>query len=88
MTWVIFKMMGFYSHTEYHTSDGRIDLLVETPLYRYVIEFKLDGSAEEALKQIKEKDYPLQFALDEKKTFLIGVNFSKKTRTIEKYFFE
>ena len=85
MMWVVFKMLGFYSHAEYHTSDGRIDLLVETPQYRYVMEFKLDGTAEEALQQIKDKDYPLQFALDDKVTYLIGVNFSKETRTIDKY---
>lgn len=85
MMWVVFKMMGFYSHAEYHTSDGRIDLLVETPLYRYVMEFKLDGTAEEALEQIRQKDYPLQFRPDEKKTFLVGVNFSHATRTIERY---
>ncbi len=88
MMWVAFKMLGFYSHTEYHTSDGRIDLLVETPMYRYVMEFKLDGTAEEALKQIHEKDYPLQFSLDDKKTFLVGVNFSMETRTIDKYVIE
>ncbi len=88
MMWVAFKMIGFYSHTEYHTSDGRIDLLVETPQYRYVMEFKLDGTAEEALQQIKDKDYPLQFSLDDKKTFLVGVNFSMDTRTIDKYVIE
>ena len=88
MMWVVFKMMGFYSYTEYHTSDGRIDLLIETPLYRYVMEFKLDASAEEALQQIKSKDYPLQFHFDEKKTFLLGVNFSRSSRTIERYLIE
>ena len=85
MMWVVFKMMGFYSHTEYHTSDGRIDLLIEKPLYRYVMEFKLDGTAEEALKQIKSNNYSLQFQLDDKKTFLVGVNFSRESRTIENY---
>lgn len=85
MMWVVFKLMGFYSHTEYHTSDGRIDLLIETPLYRYVMEFKLDGTAEEALEQIKSKDYPLQFQFDDKQTFLMGVNFSRESRTIERY---
>ena len=85
MMWVVFKMMGFYSHTEYHTSVGRIDLLIETPLYRYVMEFKLDGTAEEALEQIRSKGYSLQFRLDEKKTFLVGVNFSRESRTIENY---
>ena len=85
MMWVVFKMMGFYSHTEYHTSDGRIDLLVETPLYRYLMEFKLDGTAEEALEQIQSKDYSFQFKFDNKTTYLVGVNFSRDTRTIDRY---
>ena len=97
LMWVVFKMMGFYSHTEYHTSDGRIDLLVETPQYRYIMEFKLDGTAEEALQQIKDKNYQLQFFGDalahsggqgESKTFIIGVNFSKETRTIDRWVIE
>ena len=97
MMWVVFKMMGFYSQTEYHTSDGRIDLLIETPQYRYIMEFKLDGTAEEALQQIKDKNYQLQFFGDslatsngrgESKTFIIGVNFSKETRTIDKWIIE
>ena len=95
MMWVVFKMMGFYSHTEYHTSDGRIDLLVETPQYRYIMEFKLDGTAEEALQQIKDKNYQLQFfgdslatKQDQGKTYIIGVNFSKETRTIDKWIIE
>ena len=97
MMWVVFKMMGFYSHTEYHTSDGRIDLLVETPQYRYIMEFKLDGTAEEALQQIKDKNYQLQFFGDSlaasngwggAKTYIIGVNFSKETRTIDKWIIE
>ena len=97
MMWVVFKMMGFYSHTEYHTSDGRIDLLVETPQYRYIMEFKLDGTAEEALQQIKDKNYQLQFFGDAlatresqggSKTYIIGVNFSKETRTIDRWIIE
>jgi len=98
MMWVVFKMMGFYSQTEYHTSDGRIDLLVETPQYRYIMEFKLDGTAEEALQQIKDKNYQLQFFGDtlnhsdshgdSKNTYIIGVNFSKETRTIDKWVIE
>ena len=97
MMWVVFKMMGFYSQTEYHTSDGRIDLLVETPQYRYIMEFKLDGTAEEALQQIKDKNYQLQFFGDTLatresqggvKTYIIGVNFSKETRTIDRWVIE
>ncbi len=88
MMWVVFKMMGFYSHTEYHTSNGRIDLLLETPQYRYIMEFKLDGTAEEALQQIKDKDYPLQFQQDYRQTYIIGVDFSKETHTIDKWVME
>ena len=97
MMWVVFKMMGFYSQTEYRTSDGRIDLLIETPQYRYIMEFKLDGTAEEALQQIKDKNYQLQFFGDSlatsngwggAKTYIIGVNFSKETRTIDRWLVE
>ena len=86
---IISRLMGFYTRAEYHTSRGRIDLLVESKDYRYVMEFKLDGTAEDALGQIKSKDYALPFTTDEtKKTFLIGMNFSKETRNIEKYVVE
>ena len=88
IVWVVFKMLGFYTQAEYHTSEGRIDLVIATSDYRYVMEFKLDGTAEEALQQIKSKDYSLPFAMDDKKTFLIGMNFNSETRNIEKYIIE
>ena len=85
IVWVVFKMLGFYTQAEYHTSEGRIDLLIATSDYRYVMEFKLDGSAEEALQQIKDKHYAIPFAMDDKQTYLIGMNFDNQTRNIEKY---
>lgn len=88
IVWVVFKMLGFYSRAEYHTSDGRIDLLIESLKFRYVIEFKLDGTAEEALQQISSKNYALPFLMDEKKTFKIGMNFDSATRNIEKWVIE
>lgn len=88
IVWIIFKLLGFYTQAEYHTSNGRIDLLVKTSDYIYVLEFKLDGTAEQALEQIKFKDYSLPFALDGRKVFLIGMNFSNKTRNIERWLIE
>ena len=88
IVWIIFKLLGFYTQAEYHTSSGRIDLLVKTDRYIYVMEFKLNGTAEEALKQIKAKDYPLPFEMDSRKAFCIGINFSDKTRNIEKWIIE
>lgn len=52
------------------------------------MEFKLDGTAEEALQQINDKHYALPFASDERKLFKIGVNFSAETRNIEKWVVE
>ncbi len=88
IVWVVFKMLGFYCQAEYHTSNGRIDLVISTPDYRYVMEFKLDGTAEEAMEQIKSKNYSLPFALDNKHTYLIGMNFDSATRNIERYIIE
>lgn len=88
IVWVVFKLMGFYTQPEYHTSDGRIDLLIKTPEYIYVMEFKLDGTAEEAMEQIKSKEYSLPFEMDGRKVFRIGMNFSNETRNIEKYLIE
>ena len=88
IVWVVFKMLGFHSQAEYHTSNGRIDLVISTPDYRYVMEFKLDGTAEEAMEQIKSKNYALPFSLDNKHTYLIGMNFDSATRNIERYIIE
>lgn len=85
---IVFKLVGFYTQVEYHTSEGRVDLVLQTDKFIYVMEFKLNGTAEEALQQINEKHYALPFASDERKLFKIGVNFSSETRNIEKWVVE
>ena len=85
---ILFRLAGFYIRAEYRTSRGRIDLLLESQDYRYVMELKLDKTAEEALSQIKTKEYALPYSLDGKKTYLIGLNFSSQTRNIDKYVIE
>lgn len=54
---------------------------VETPNFVYVFEFKLDGTAEEALRQINEKDYAREYEADQRKLYKIGVVFSSETGT-------
>ncbi|WP_291529313.1 ATP-binding protein [Bacteroides sp. UBA939] len=85
---IVFKLVGFYVKAEYHTSAGRIDLVLQTDKFIYVMEFKLDGTAEEALQQINEKQYARPFEHDSRQLFKIGVNFSAKTRNIEKWLVE
>ena len=82
---IVFRLMGFYTHAEYHTSQGRIDMVVKTPQYIYVMEFKFEGSAEDAIAQIESRNYALPFMSDDRKVYKIGVNFSEETRNIEKW---
>ena len=84
--YLIVKMLGFYSTVaEKETSEGRIDCVVECPDYVYIIEFKLNGSAEAALKQIEEKGYAKPYASDSRKLIAIGINFSSKKGTIDEF---
>ena len=85
---IVFKLVGLYTHMEYHTSNGRIDLVLQTERYIYIMEFKLNGTAEEALRQINNKGYALPFTNDDRQLFKIGVNFSSKTRNIERWVVE
>lgn len=80
---VFFTLLGFYVDVERHTTDGRMDMLVQTKDYIYIFEFKIDQSAEVALKQIEEKGYARPFADDSRKLFKIGVNFSTEKRCID-----
>lgn len=82
---IVFKMLGFYVQTERHTSNGRVDVVMQTQDYIYVIELKLDGSADEALQQIEEKQYAAPFALDTRTIIKIGANFSSEQRTMREW---
>jgi hypothetical protein len=79
---LIFTMMGLYCRSEVRIAGGRIDTLVETKKYVYCFEFKIHGTAEEALRQIDTKEYLLPWAGSGKKLFKAGVIFDTKKRTI------
>ena len=79
------RLMGYYTVAEYHTSRGRIDMVVATQQYRYVFEFKFDGTAQQALAQIESREYALPFIKDEKEIVKVGVNFSSETRNIDNW---
>ena len=79
---IIFMLIGVDARPEWHTSDGRIDLLLSMRNYIYIIELKRDGTPDEALVQIKKKDYARQFAADPRPIVNLGISFSTKTRNI------
>lgn len=81
--YIIIELMGEYVETERATSNGRIDILIKTRDYVYVIEIKTDSTPDEALAQIEERGYARPFAGDRRKIFRIGVNFSTSARRID-----
>ena len=87
--YLLLRLLSVYMvYSEKEQSQGRVDCIVETPDYIYIFEFKLDGSAEQALQQIKDKGYAKPYLTDSRKLYQIGVNFSSETGTIEGFKFE
>ena len=82
---LLMDMIGLNTATESHTSEGRIDIEIKTENYVYIIELKYDHPAEEALRQIQERNYGRKYQLDSRKLILIGASFSSKTRCIESW---
>ena len=81
--YLILQMIGKYNTmVEKETSEGRIDCVIECPEHVYIIEFKLDGSADAALKQIEDKGYAKPYAADKRPVHLIGINFSSEKGNI------
>ena len=86
--YILCKLMGLQVDAEYQTSDGRIDLLLRTDKFVYVIECKIDSTARIALDQIKDKSYALPWSLDNREKILIGLNFSITTRRPDDWIIE
>lgn len=85
---IIMKLMGFYTNVEYKTASGRIDLVVKTSKYIYVMEFKMNKTSQEALDQIYSRDYLLPFKADGRQLIKIGANFSDKIHSLSDWIIE
>ena len=84
--YLLMRMVSCYTvYTEKQQSEGRVDCIVETPEYIYIFEFKLDGTADEALQQIEDKGYARPYEADKRKLFKIGTVFSSETGTISEF---
>ena len=86
--YAIFVLLGFQIETEVRTNKGRIDCVVQTDNNIYVIEFKLNGSREQALAQIKDKQYAQKYSQSKKSLVLLGVDFDSEQRNIGDYIVE
>ena len=84
--YLILQLLGKYNtYVEKETSQGRIDCVLECPDYVYIFEFKLNSTAEAALKQIEEKGYAQPYAADARKIYKVGISFSSETGTVDDF---
>lgn len=85
ITVLAFKLTGAESYSEVHNSTGRCDVLAKTDDYIYVIEVKLDGTAQEALDQLLNTNYLQSYLEDRRRKIALGITFSSETRKVADY---
>lgn len=88
MFYLVFKLMGQFTEAEVRSARGRADAVVKTPDQIYVFEFKLNGTAEQALQQIDDRGYLIPYLVDGREIVKVGVEFSAETRNISRWLVE
>ncbi len=83
--YLIFLLLGLRVEAEVETNQGRIDAVVELKSSIFLFEFKLDGSADEALSQIKTRSYYQKYRLKGKTITLVGANFDSQQRGVSEW---
>jgi hypothetical protein len=82
---LVLKPLDLEVQSEVNSAHGRSDIVIKTDAFIYVLELKLNGSAQEALTQIMEKKYLHPFLADPRKKIAIGINFSSEKRAVDQY---
>jgi len=85
MLYVMFSFLNVYVYTQVRTAKGRMDILMKTDTTIYVMELKLDGTVEEALRQIDDKGYAIPYEADGRRIVKVGIRFSSEERTITEW---
>lgn len=85
IVYLVTSFMGLHVQSEITTHKGRLDLLVETDNFLYLMEFKLDKPAKNAIDQIKSRQYATTFKNSSKTIYIVGIGFSKEERNVESW---
>lgn len=88
LIYLVFFYLGDFMESEVNTNNGRLDAVVKTNQYIYILEFKLNRNGTTALKQIKEKGYAEKYYGDKREKILIGINFSSEAKTVDDWKYE
>lgn len=86
--YILCQLIGINAEVERHTSEGRIDIVIQNSKYVYVIELKVDRPVSEAMSQIENRKYDLPWKTDGREVFKIALSFDTKTRNIKDYIVE
>ncbi len=85
MLYLIFTLLGNFADVEVRTPNGRVDVVMRTHDTLYVIELKLDKSADEAMAQIDLKNYSERFALCGLPVVKVGIDFDSERHTLREW---
>lgn len=80
--YIIFSLLGLYVDVEVHTPRGRVDMVLRTRTTLYVVELKLNKTADAAMRQIDLKNYPERFALSGLPIVKVAINFDSERHTL------
>ena len=83
--YIVFVLLGQFVKVEPHSANGRADCIVETNKSIFIFEFKVNKTAQEALKQIENNRYLIPYSADSRDKWIIGANFSTETRNISEW---
>ncbi len=86
--YLIFSMLNVYVRTQVKVAGGRTDMVVYMPDTTYILELKVNGTAQEALEQIKQKHYDLPYHTEGNSIVMAGIRFNGDTRTIDDWMIE
>ncbi len=84
LLYALLVAVGADVHAEQQTADGRMDISLKMHDAIYILEFKYDKTQDEAIEQVKEKDYAVVFASDPRPIYAVPMNVDAEKRTIEK----
>lgn len=83
VTYLVFTLLGQFVRSEVHSVRGRADIVVETEGFVYIMEFKRDSTADDALLQIEDNGYAVPYAADRRTIIKIGANFDSASGTLD-----
>ena len=88
LMYVVFSIFNCRVFTQVKTALGKADVVVFMNDATYVMELKINGTAQEALEQIDSKDYAVPYQDTGLPVVKIGIAFSKETRTVSEWIIE